>query len=99
MDHIEFGFPSNYSAARAPMPPFRNHKDYPTYAHHITDYIETELWEGALLSPFSVSLFTPWAQYSPIMTIPKSTPGKCQIIVDLLLLPGAHVNASISISY
>ena len=39
-DHIEFGFPSNYSAAHAPMHMF---KEDPEYTHHVTGYIRTEL--------------------------------------------------------
>ena len=95
VDHIEFSFPSNYSAPRAPRPTFTNHKDYPAYARHIAEYVETELCEGALLGPFDVPPFTLWAQCSPIMTRPKSTPGKRRIIVDLSFPPSASVNVGI----
>ena len=74
VDHIEFGFLSNYSAARAPTLMFTNHKEDPAHAHHIVEYVDTELREGALLGPFDVPPFTPWAQCSPIMMRPKSTP-------------------------
>ena len=37
-DHIDFGFPSNYSATRVPTPTFKNHNEERAYARHITDY-------------------------------------------------------------
>ena len=54
MDHIKFGFPSNYSAAHAPAPTFTNHKEDPAYAHHVAEYVKTELREVALLGPFDM---------------------------------------------
>ena len=42
-DDIEFSFPSNYSAARVTTATFKNHKEDQTYAHHFTNYVETEL--------------------------------------------------------
>ena len=78
VDHIEFGFPSNYSMAHVPMPTFTNHKEDPAYAHH-AEYVETEHHEGPLLGPFDVPPFTPWAQCRPIMTQPKSMSVKAGI--------------------
>ena len=93
-DHIEFGFPLNYFASGTPTPMFRNHKEDTVYAHHVTDYIRTELQEGALLGLFVMPPFTPWAQCRPIMTRPKSMSGKCRIIMDLSFPLGASVNTS-----
>ena len=71
------------------------HKEDPAYARHVSEYIETKLREGALFGPFDVPPFTPWAQCSPIMTRPKSTPRKQRIIVDLSFPQGASVNTGI----
>ena len=47
--HVKLEFPSKYSAAHAPTLTFRNHGEDPAYAPHVTSYVETKLWEGALL--------------------------------------------------
>ena len=54
VDHIEFGFPSNYSVARVPTPTFTEPQGGSAHAHHIAEYVKTELHEGALLSAFDV---------------------------------------------
>ena len=87
VDHIDFGCPLNYSAALAPTPTFTNHREDPAYAHHV---VETELRKGVLLGPLDVPPFTLWAQCSPILTRPKSTPRK-----RLSLPPGTSVNSGI----
>ena len=51
-DHVEFGFLSNYSATCA-------------YAHHVTDYVRTELREGALLTPLQCATLFPLGPVQP----------------------------------
>ena len=95
VDQLQFGFPSNYSKRSIPVPSFTNHRESVDYAEHIKDYIVRECEMGALLGPFAVPPFSPWSHCSPMMTRPKSTPGKRRIIVDLSYPAGRSVNAGI----
>ena len=95
MEQLEFGFPSNYSVNTIPTPCFTNHRERSEYAVHVKQYIIKECRMGALLGPFTVPPFTPWSHCSPLMTRPKSTPGKRRIIVDLSYPRWRSVNAGI----
>ena len=77
------------------MPTYINHLGDPAHAHFITDYVEVGVANSALLGPFLVLPFSPWAQCSPMMTRPKADPTKRRVIVDLSYPPRRSVNAGI----
>ena len=71
LEFLEFGWPADYTAPKLPKPTLFNHKELLDYSKFITDYITEESKHGALLGPFTVLPFVPWAQFSPIMTREK----------------------------
>ena len=95
IDMLTYGFPANYTAPSPPTPTYKNHKESHDYSVHIENYIKKEVSLGALLGPFPVPPFAPWAQCSPMMTREKSTPGERRIIVDMSHPKGASVNSGI----
>jgi len=94
-DHLQFGFPSNYTAASPPSPTYNNHKSSASDDQQIRQYIDSETQHGAILGPFEVPPFSPWTQCSPIMTRDKRGTDAKRIIVDLSYPPGRGVNAGI----
>ena len=96
VDFLEFGWPVGYTSSKLPIPTYSNHKELLDYSTHINNYIETELFHEALLGPFKISPFTPWANYSPIMTREKKNTSKRTIIVNLSFPKKFSVNSGIS---
>ena len=99
IDLLEFGWPVNYTSKKLPSPTFSNHIEHEDYSEHINKYINIELKHKALLGPFSTDPFTPWCQYSPIMTRAKKSSKDRRIIVNLSHPKGRSVNSGISKGY
>ena len=68
-----------------------------SYAHMevVDEYINTEIARGSMAGPFTSPPF-PDLHVSRFGVIPKSTPGKWRLILDLSFPPGASVNDGIS---
>ena len=59
LDCLEFGFPTNYCAPAPAKPTHTYHRGDPAHTHFISDYVELELVNKALLDPFLVSPILP----------------------------------------
>ena len=78
------------------MPATDNHAGAKLYPAAITNYINTELKEGAIMGPFTLSPFTNRIGVSPLSTRPKrNSQNKIRIIMDLSFPPGRSVNDGI----
>ena len=95
LDFLEFGWPVDYTSYHRPTPTYKNHIEKGDYSNQINNYISTELNHNALLGPFINDPFSPWCQYSPIMTRPKKNSLERRIIVDLSCPKGKSVNSGI----
>ena len=95
LEFLEFGWPADYTASKLPKPTLSNHKELLDYSKFIIDYITEEIHHGALLGPFNIIPFVPWAQFSPIMTREKKQSIKRRIIVNLSYPKGNSVNSGI----
>ena len=95
LDYLEYGWPADFTAPKAPTPTSKNHAEAPEYKVSIVNYVATELTHGALLGPFDEPPFTPWSQISPMMTRPKKNSVNRRVIVDLSWPRGCSVNAGI----
>ena len=92
---VTYGFPIQYTGGPAyDKQPDTNHTSAEAYDAHVKQYFEKEVSECAMAGPFASPPFTPWFRASPIMTRPKSEPGKRHIIVDLSF-PEGGINAHI----
>ena len=82
VDHLEFGWPIDYSLARLPVPTLVNHIPDTHRDVHISAFIQAEVDFNAMLGPFSELPFTPWFQLSPLMTRPKKDSTAKRVIMD-----------------
>ena len=99
VDHLEYGWPLDYTASVIPTPTTKNHSVTADSDYHICSFINTELKHNALIGPFTSPPFLPWCQLSPIMTRPKKNSSEKRIIIDLSFPPGRSVNAGIKKGY
>lgn len=92
---VEYGFPLQYEGGSNPSSniEYPNHASGSKFAHHVRQFIRKELASNTLLGPFDCLPFA-WANVAPIMTRPKSDPGKRRVIVDYSF-PEGGVNAYI----
>ena len=98
LDGIKYGFHSQYwGPARPSLATGYNHKSAEAHPSKVTEYITTELEEGALIGPFTSAAFE-WVHYSPLMTRPKSSQDTTarRVIVDLSYPAGADINSCIT---
>lgn len=95
MDFLEFGWPLDYEKPSSPTSTLRNHSVLGDKDPHIAAFIKKELQHGALVGPFIVPPFTPWTQFSPLMTRPKKNSEARRVIIDLSFPKGASVNSGI----
>ena len=72
-----------------------NHPSAEQFPDQVQAYIQEELQAGAMVGPFDTPPFTPWVHVSPIMSRPKSDPGKRRIITDLTFPAQRSINAYI----
>ena len=77
-----------YSPAKRNMPSAEEH------ANIVTDYLKAEVTQGRVCGPF-VPASWPQVQISRFGVIPKSTPGKWRLILDLSSPEGRSVNDGI----
>ena len=91
VDFLRYGFPLGYEG-----PPIgftaQNHSSATNFPRDIDHYIQTELNAGAIIGPFEVPPFTPWAKCSPLMTRPKKGSEFRRVILDLSYGDGTSVN-------
>ena len=59
VDHLEFGWPLDYTALSITSPASSNHTPAADLDVHIASYIKKELDFGAMLGPFDAPSFTP----------------------------------------
>ena len=87
-----YGFPIQYTGG----PCYEKQVDYnhpsaDAYSAHVNEYFDKETTNQAMAGPYQRPPFTPWYRQSPMMTRPKSEPGKRRVIVDLSY-PNGGVN-------
>ena len=99
LEFLEYGWPVDYTSNHKPIPTYKNHLEKEDYSKHINNFIDIELKHNALLGPFNNDPFSPWCQYSPIMTSPKKNTTDRRIIVDLSFPKGKSVNSGIKRQY
>ena len=95
VDHLEFGWPLDYTSHNIPVPTLANHSPSAISDVHILSFIEKERSFKALLGPFPAQPFAPWFQVSPMMTRPKKNSPNKRVIIDLSFPPGRSVNSGI----
>ena len=95
IDFLNFGWPIDYTLNKIPTATLANHKELIDYSHCIEKYITIETSLKALLGPFLSSPFTPWCNFSPIMTRKKKNSSDRRIIVNLSYPKGRSVNSGI----
>lgn len=80
---IEYGFPLQYEGGPNPSKSvqYSNHASGRLFADHVRQFISKEISNNTLLGPFEHLPFA-LANVAPIMTRPKSDPGKRRVIVD-----------------
>lgn len=83
LDGIRYGFPMQYIGPKLVVSNPSRHVSDLDDSSHIAEYIQSELANRALLGPFDHPPFCEWFFTAPLMTRPKSEPGKRRIIVDL----------------
>ena len=94
VDHLEFGWPLDFTANSPPFPTLDNHfKDPADMA--IIKFVGKEVRLRARLGPFTGAPFEPCFQWSPMMTRPKKNTTEKHIITDLSYPKGHDVNAGI----
>ena len=94
---IRDGFRVGFDYARSCRSASRNMASTGVQAQVIRDYLATECTAGRVMGPFSPSWFTVPVQISSIRVVPKKTPGKWRLIVDLSKPEGASVNDGVFI--
>lgn len=95
VDGIRSGFRLGFDYSKSCRGAPRNMSSAAAHAHIIRDYLAEECAEGRVAGPFDPG-FSPGVQVSKFGVIPKSTPGKWRLIVDLSAPEGASVNDGIS---
>lgn len=96
LDGIRFGFPVQYMGPPLNRDNKAAHASAKNFETHIKKYVETETANRAMLGPFGESPFSEWLNISPLMTRPKSEPGKRRVIVDLSFPMGNNVNSYVA---
>ena len=96
MEFLEFGFPVGYEGP-VPTPDTSNHASAVSHLQDLTAYINKEVEEGTMHSPFKNLPFTPWCQVNALLTKlykPKKDSDKRRVIMDLScpLPPSISVN-------
>ena len=93
---LQFGFPKGYKAP-IPTPTIGNHPSANNNAAHLEAYIDKELKNGAMLSPFPAPPFYPLVSGNPLLTRPKKDVKDRTVIIDLSWPPpsGHSVNGEI----
>ena len=79
---LQLGFPAGFEG---PIHTHTtgNHPSSLQHSHDMESYICKELWEGAMLDPFSAPPFTPWYQTNPLLTRQKWDATDRQVIMDI----------------
>ena len=95
VDHLEFGWPLDYSAQCKPRSTKRNHASAADIKDHVVPFVAEECELGALIGPLENLPFSLRCQLSPLMTRLKKNSLAKRIIMDLSFPLGVSVNAGI----
>ena len=96
VDHLEFGWPVDYTLTQIPTPTLFNHKKDPSDYIHSSKFVNKEVSLDAMLSLFSHPPFSPWFQRHPMMTKPKKNSTYRRTIINLSFLKCRSVNVVIA---
>ena len=95
VEGIRFGFRIGFNYDHACRRSSRNMSSTRDHAQVVRDYLSEECAAGRVLGPLSPDAF-PKVHISSFGVIPKKTPGKWRLIIDLSSPEGASVNDGVS---
>lgn len=83
LQHIQYGFPVNYTAMDLPSVPLGNHASAARHSDTVDLFIQAELENGGCIGPFSNNPLKSTLILSPIQTVQKHSGIKRRTVLDL----------------
>lgn len=91
-----YGFPLQYTGPPVAKRLTKNHSSATNFPSHVSEYIQKEITELAIVGPFDQHPFPDWSYTNPIMSRPKTNSDKRHIIVDLSYPEGSGINSYVA---